>query len=84
MAATSRHWAKFAFGKNGDLVTNNPQPGLPTTSHLSQCESGKNPNQEQLVQTLAQLHQLLEDYAPTWYTQEHHEIAEAALQSLRK
>jgi hypothetical protein len=33
---------------------------------------------------LAELHELLEKYAPTWYTQHHHEIAESALRLVKK
>ena len=33
----------------------------------------------QLREALKMLYDLLEDYAPAWYTQEHHDKAEAAL-----
>jgi hypothetical protein len=33
---------------------------------------------------LAELYDLLEEYAPTWYTQQHHERAESALRLLNK
>ena len=36
------------------------------------------------VDTLTELVKLLEDYAPTWYTEEIHERAEAALRTLRE
>ena len=39
---------------------------------------------EQLGNTVKELHDLLEMYAPTWYTPELHEKAEAALQMLQK
>jgi len=32
-------------------------------------------------EVLEELFQLLEDYAPTWYTEEHHNMAIAALQN---
>lgn len=32
----------------------------------------------------AELYDLLEEYAPTWYTQHHHERAESALRLLNK
>ena len=35
---------------------------------------------QRLADALADLHQLLEEYAPSWYTQEHHEKVESALQ----
>ena len=33
----------------------------------------------QLQETLKMLYDLLENYAPPWYTQEHHDKADAAL-----
>jgi hypothetical protein len=33
---------------------------------------------------LAELYQLLEDYAPTWYSEQHHKKAESALRALKK
>jgi hypothetical protein len=36
------------------------------------------------VDILTELVKLLEDYAPTWYTEEIHERAEAALRTLRE
>lgn len=41
-------------------------------------------DRQRLVDALADLHQLLEEYAPSWYTQEHHEKAESALQLSEK
>ena len=35
------------------------------------------------VEALAELYELLEEYAPTWYTEEMHHRAEAALRVLR-
>lgn len=35
------------------------------------------------VQALAELYELLEEYGPTWYTEELHHRAEAALRVLR-
>lgn len=37
-----------------------------------------------LVDTLGELYELLERYAPTWYTRQHHERAESALQLVKK
>lgn len=39
---------------------------------------------EQARAVLAELHALLESYAPVWFTQEHHERAEAALRELNR
>ena len=33
---------------------------------------------------LAELYQLLEDYAPAWYSEHHHKKAESALRVLKK
>ena len=38
-------------------------------------------NSLRLVEALSDLYQLLEEYAPSWYTEEHREKAEAALYS---
>ena len=38
----------------------------------------------QLTDALAELYALLEGYAPTWYTFDHHERAESALRSMKK
>jgi hypothetical protein len=40
--------------------------------------------QERLADALAELHNLLNQYAPSWYTQEHHTKAESALQLLKR
>lgn len=40
--------------------------------------------QERLANALTLLYKLLEEYAPSWYTQEHHEIAEGALYDLKQ
>lgn len=38
---------------------------------------------ERVTHALTLLYELLEEYAPSWYTQEHHEIAKAALNDLK-
>ena len=40
-------------------------------------------NQEKLVEALRMLFDLLESYAPMWYTEEHHKIASEALARFR-
>jgi hypothetical protein len=37
-----------------------------------------------LVEALSDLHDLLEDYSPAWYTEEHHRKAESALHTRKK
>ena len=39
---------------------------------------------KQLAEALSDLHDLLEEYAPTWYTQEHHEKVVLALHPFQK
>jgi len=41
-------------------------------------------NQKKLVAALETVFELLEDYAPQWYTQKHHDIAADALGSAKK
>jgi len=38
----------------------------------------------QVREALRMLYELLESYAPVWYTEEHHEKAEAALRSVER
>jgi hypothetical protein len=38
---------------------------------------------QKLREALKMLYDLLEDYAPSWYTEEHHDRAEAALRSVK-
>lgn len=37
-----------------------------------------------LIEALSDLHNLLEEYAPAWHTEEHHRKAELALHSRRQ
>jgi hypothetical protein len=41
-------------------------------------------DRERLLDALSELHQLLNEYAPPWYTQQHFEKAESVLQMARK
>ena len=38
----------------------------------------------QLESAILELYNLLESYAPSWYTQEHHNRVESALRSLKR
>jgi len=51
---------------------------LPNSSDSMSLERGR------LEDALAELHNLLEEYAPSWYTEEHHDKAESALRSVKK
>jgi hypothetical protein len=48
------------------------------------CQPEAQKEWPRLVDTLAELYELLEQHAPMWYTYEHHERAEAALQLVKK
>ena len=53
---------------------------LPTPMGSNQAELARlRENQKKLVQALQRLFNLLERYAPSWYTEEHHDTASAAL-----
>jgi len=65
-----------------------------TLGHTEQLEANRFPKQmneasemrlqlTQLAEALAELYELLEGYAPTWYTLRHHERAESALRSMK-
>jgi len=50
----------------------------------SSCTSSDNVRkmrspQKQLLEVLSELRDLLEDYSPAWYTEEHHQRVESAL-----
>ena len=40
-------------------------------------------DQKKLTQALKVLYKLLESYAPSWYTEEHHKLAASALSLVR-
>ena len=60
-------------------------PEKATSSYTSRDNEKKlsAPNQH-LVEILSELHDLLEDYAPVWYTEEHHRRLESALHTPKK
>ncbi len=54
------------------------------SAHSSQHQKDEPASERRrLVEALSDLHQLLEEYAPTWYTEEHHRKAESALHDSR-
>jgi hypothetical protein len=64
---------------------NHPPPpeSIRSRQHSSEVPDAK----QQLARAtdaLAELYQLLEDYAPTWYAEHHHKKAEFALRLLKK
>lgn len=52
-----------------------PAPMVSNQAELARLRE----NQKKLVQALQRLFNLLERYAPSWYTEEHHGTASAAL-----
>jgi hypothetical protein len=50
-----------------------------------ECNVGKqHENEAELIEALKMLFDLLEEYAPTWYTEEHHDRAASALGCKRR
>jgi hypothetical protein len=47
-------------------------------------EQSLTPGYAELVEALTELYQLLEEYAPPWYTQQHEEKALSALRPAKK
>jgi hypothetical protein len=54
------------------------------TSFPSVHEPETPADRARLVEALSELHNLLEEYSPSWYTEEHHRKAEAALHPNKK
>ena len=53
-------------------------------SEHSRVESELKIDRVRLLNTLQELHQLLEEYAPSWYTERLHDESEAILRPFRK
>jgi hypothetical protein len=56
---------------------------LRESSHTSQLKNESASERTRLIDALSDLHSLLEEYAPAWYTEEHHRKAELALRASR-
>jgi hypothetical protein len=64
---------------------NPPQQSELTRDRLCSYEVGAAKVElARVTDTLVELYQLLEDYAPTWYLEHHHKKAESALRVLKK
>jgi hypothetical protein len=63
------------------MLTSNEQFGVPTLTGRSNVTVDVDLDLEKkhLAESLAELCDLLESYAPVWYTREHHERAQSAL-----
>jgi len=66
----------------GSTGTRAVQEGVST--HSSQRENESAAERTLLIEALSDLHNLLEEYAPAWYTEEHHRKAESALRASRE
>jgi hypothetical protein len=56
-----------------------------TSSSLSDHDKNESPAaHKRLVEALSELQNLLEEYAPSWYTEKHHRKAESALHPKKK
>jgi len=65
--------------------TGNRIPQSKAESGISSLSDHETPSErKRLVEVLSELHNLLEDYAPTWYTKEHHRRVELALHTGKK
>jgi CelD/BcsL family acetyltransferase involved in cellulose biosynthesis len=67
---------------NGMLNTHDPRAA--NFSRPLNSESETDPVQARLADALVDLHNLLREYAPSWYTLEHHTKVESALQLLKR
>ena len=67
------------MGSNGHRMSDPKRnsPGLQASGSEAERQRSR------LVDALSDLHDLLEQYGPAWYTEEHHEKAELALLAVR-
>ena len=74
---------KMAPSRNGSgsNASANGSTGRLTVTPL---HAGQRPLVEDLAQVVRELHELLESYAPAWYTLEHHNMVEAAVDRLHQ
>jgi hypothetical protein len=68
----------------GDVMLNTHGQRIGDFSQPLNSESETDPVQARLADALVDLHNLLKEYAPSWYTQEHHTKVESALQLLKR
>ena len=78
----SRHLAKrrgMQFEADWGLIVMSAKATMQLKTGYSHRQSQIEKNQERLVDVLMLVYGLLEEYAPSWYTQQHHETLLAAL-----
>lgn len=65
--------------------TGNRTPESKAVSGSSSVNDSETPaERKRLVEVLSELRNLLEDYSPSWYTEEHHRRVELALHTGKK
>lgn len=69
-----------AMGQTGNATLH----GKANSEFSSKRDRETSPASKNLVEVLSELRSLLEDYAPWWYTEEHHRRVESALHATKK
>ena len=65
--------------------TGNRTPESKAVAGSSSVNDSETPaERKRLVEVLSELRNLLEDYSPSWYTEEHHRRVELALHTRKK
>jgi hypothetical protein len=71
----------IVMGSTGNRTLHN-KTAIDVTSAHDDCETPS--ERKRLVQALSELRNLLEEYAPSWYTEKHHRKTESALRPKKK
>ena len=73
-------------GEGGDMLINHnaAESDVSRRSHPINYSANLKTEQPSRTDALEDLYDLLEEYAPAWYTEEHRERAQAALRSVKK
>ena len=70
----------IVMGQTGNRTTHKAASAYASSDHQRKMPS----THKDLKEVLSELRDLLEDYAPTWYTEEHHRRVESALHTGKK
>lgn len=68
----------IVMGQSGSRTPENN----PASSFFSRSDEHKTEDRTSLVEALSDLRNLLEDYSPAWYTQEHKQRLDSALHGI--
>jgi hypothetical protein len=71
----------IVMGSTGNRTMHNKAASSFSSGH---DEYGTSSRRTPLVDILSELRNLLEDYSPSWYTEEHHRKVESALHPKKK